>query len=422
MVAFFKRYLWVWILVISLLLVPQSLNIQSELNMRVIVTALALDYKDNKYEVTAQVVKPKPGSTGGTSGTELDFISAEAESISDGIFQLSYKVGKTAGLGHISTIIMGGDLVKENKVISAVDFLVRDQKIPATSMLLVTEESAKDELMKTKSLEAETAVELQKLFLFKEQSMNGMMMQTETFFNTYYRIGSTGIISGFKINDESKDSGSSGAGGSGGGESSGGSSGGESSGGSGGEEKQERFEFKNDLYVFKNGNMVTKIDDEKALSGFFYANPSSKFGIVTLKNVTDEKVYNNATVGVMVRDKKVNFKTSFKDGKPVCKIIVSTSRNEVVEIGNENGQKKENLYIQKTYLTNEVVKQLQKQMSDCIKETFKTTSQAGADIFHLGSKLYRAHANEWDDFYLQYGEDYIKHIDLEVEIKIGKKL
>ena len=47
MMTFIKKYLWVVIIIISLILVPQSLNIQSELNMRIIVTAIGVDFSDD---------------------------------------------------------------------------------------------------------------------------------------------------------------------------------------------------------------------------------------------------------------------------------------------------------------------------------------------------------------------------------------
>ena len=88
MMTFMKKYLWVVIIIISLILVPQSLNIQSELNMRIIVTAIGVDFSDDQYEVTAQVVRPSDGGTaeGGSAG--LDFISAKADTVAEANFYL----------------------------------------------------------------------------------------------------------------------------------------------------------------------------------------------------------------------------------------------------------------------------------------------------------------------------------------------
>ncbi len=425
MIAFFKKHAWIWLAILSLIIIPQSLDIQSELNMRVIVTAMAIDYQEGEYEVTAQIIKPK-GGNGGPSDTGLDFISAKGKSITEGVNQVSYKIGKTAGLGHVSTIILSEDLIKQEKLMSAVDYVVRDQKIPPTCMIVVSEDSAKDELKKTKSLTTETAVELQKLFIFKEHSMNGIMVPAENFINNNLKVGATAMLSGFKLEDEKeKESGSS-SGGSSGGGSSGGESSGSSSGGSqssgGAEEQTQRFKFKNNIYVTKSGKLVAKIDDEKAIDGIMYANPNSTTGVVTVKGVTDEEHYKDATVAVIVRDKRVKFKTDFKDGKPICKITVTTSRNEVVEIGNDGKELEDNLLIQKTYLTDSLIEKMQEEIKANIKEAFKQTQEAGADIFNLGSRLYRYHAKEWDKFFEQFGEDYIKQIDLEVEVKINKQL
>ena len=62
MINFIKKHISIFVLILALFLTPQSLNIQSELKMRIIITAIGVDYNEEKYEVTAQVVSPQNGS------------------------------------------------------------------------------------------------------------------------------------------------------------------------------------------------------------------------------------------------------------------------------------------------------------------------------------------------------------------------
>jgi hypothetical protein len=75
MISFFKKHLTIFVVILALILIPQSLNIQSELKMRIIITSIGVDYKEDQYAVTAQVVRPQNGSEGGGRTAQLDFLT-----------------------------------------------------------------------------------------------------------------------------------------------------------------------------------------------------------------------------------------------------------------------------------------------------------------------------------------------------------
>jgi hypothetical protein len=171
MINFFKKHLWVFVLILALVLLPQAINIQSELNMRIIITGMGVDLTDDGgYEVFAQVVRPTAGSTGAGSNASIDIVSAKGKNLSDGIYKVSYLLGKTAGLGHINCIVLGKKLAESENVLSSLDYFIRDGRVPNSALVLIAEESAKETLNKTKNLELSTAVGLQKLFLYKQES------------------------------------------------------------------------------------------------------------------------------------------------------------------------------------------------------------------------------------------------------------
>ena len=116
MINFFKKHISIFVLILALILTPQSLNIQSELKMRIIITAIGVDYAEEQFEVTAQVVRPQNGSEGGGRTAQLDFITTESDSIADALYQLSFLLGKTAGLGHVNTLVLGKSLTESDNV------------------------------------------------------------------------------------------------------------------------------------------------------------------------------------------------------------------------------------------------------------------------------------------------------------------
>lgn len=445
MMTFIKKHLWILVLVISLILIPQSLNIQSELSMRIIVTAIGVDYSDEgKFQVIAQVVRPSDGSTseGGSAG--LDFITTEGDTVSDAMYKASFLIGKTAGLGHVNAVAFGKSVVEKEKLEQSLDYFVRDTRIPTACLLLICDGEAKDEFKKSKSLELSNAVGMQKLFLYKELSMNGTMMQLGKFVNDYYRIGGTGLISEIKFVDEisenSEGAGNSGAEGESGEESGGGqnsqsggssqggasgSQGGGSSQGSGGQnggEPSQRVVYDNNVYLFKNGKKALVFTEKEGVYGLNYANPKSTSGIITLEDVSDDEYYDNARVSMFVRDKRVKIAVDFSGDLPKCKMTISTSRNEVIEIENEGGEKLETLFVQSDFITEELKDKLKSKMRNEVLKTFSLAQEVQADVFHLGEQIYSFHPKKWHKFYEKFGEDYINQIEFDVEVKVNKRL
>ena len=85
-----------------------------ELNKMAIVSALGIDYKDNSYQITAQVMDVQ--KTEGNSSIQTSLIyEAEGKTIGEAIRNLSEKYPKTVYLGHLQIIIIGKE-VAESKM------------------------------------------------------------------------------------------------------------------------------------------------------------------------------------------------------------------------------------------------------------------------------------------------------------------
>jgi len=96
----FKKNVGLIILLIIALVFPTSLNYQARLNMRIIVTGIAIDKKDEEYKVTAQIVKATPGNESPGTSAEIDFITDTAPNLSEAVSKLAYKSGKVSAFSH----------------------------------------------------------------------------------------------------------------------------------------------------------------------------------------------------------------------------------------------------------------------------------------------------------------------------------
>ena len=300
----FKRHIGVIILLVLLLVFPSSVSNQAKLNMRIIVTGIAIDKVDDEYEVTAQVVKNTPGTeTPGTSAT-IELVSDKAPTISLAMSKLSYKAGKVAAFSHTSFVILGKS-VYESEGVKCLDYFIRDKIIKASTMLLFAEDKASDQIKKTKDIELSVGLGLQKVFLYKERESDGLMTTILDFLKNSENFSQTAVASTINLttNDESDEngkssssSGSSGSnsssegGNSSGGTSlsedsgessgensgesskSGGSSGGSSGGGnstaSSGQGASEYFEAQSPIMCFVGGKFACKLESEEEFVGF----------------------------------------------------------------------------------------------------------------------------------------------------------
>ena len=48
--------------------------------------------------------------------------------------------------------------------------------------------------------------------------------------------------------------------------------------------------------------------------------------------------------------------------------------------------------------------------------------EKNADIFQCANRIYQKHPKKWKDFVAKYGDEYIKHIDIEVAVKMNNQI
>jgi len=442
---FLRHHTWALLILAILIFIPQSFSYQAKLNMRIIVTGMAIDKVEEGYEVTVQVVMPSPGSESGGGTATLGFISERGANLYDGIQKTAAKIGKTAGLSHMNFVIIGQSMLEEN-LAETLDYFIRNPNINAAVMMLISATSGKEMLTKTKDLDLSTAVGMQKVFIYKQNSLNGLMMPIEEFVSDAFGISKSGVASGILITSEGEEklgentdatldsSDSSG-------ESSGAQQSGNSgSGGSSNQTQQEgknstaggsqqegsqmagakqsgRIKYYNDIYYFKNGEFIDKLTEEDELLAFFFVIKNASSGEYVVKDITGG-ILKNATIGLQFREEKVKRKVSFKEGKPVFKFDITIKDIQIMEILNE-GQPSEKIYLA---LDDDTISLIKKAIADQVKEgvmkVFEKTKNDEVDIFNIGDACYQTHPKEWEEFYEKYGEKYLDEVKLEIETTV----
>lgn len=405
-IKFIKKNSYIFVVLVALLFIPQSFTYQAKLNTRVIVTGLAIDKVSAGYEVTAQVVLPVNGSEAGGSGAKLGFISETGSSFAEGLQKISYKIGKTAGLSHVNFLMVGNSMLDEN-VASALDYIVRDARISSSILMLICPESAKDMINKTKDLQLSVAVGLQKIFINKQEALNGSNLTVEEFLNEAYGISKSSLVSAINITKE----------GEGEEKSPKQSNAGQEQGSQADGEQKGRIDFYNDIYYFKGGEYVNKFTEQKELLGVFFADEANSNGEIKIENVNGE-LLKDATIGMQFRVKKTKRKLEFIEGKPTLVFDIKLKDIEITEILN-GGQPNVSIYDLYTEETIEIIKKaIEKHIKECIESAFEKSKKDQVDIFNIGQTAYRFKPKEWKQFYEKTGENYLKDCDIKIDISI----
>lgn len=456
---FFRRHTWLIVLLAFLCLFPQALTSQARLNNRVLITGLAIDKTDKGYLVTAQTVFPSAGSESGGEGAELNFISEEGVSITESIKKLSYNIGKIAGLSHMNFLLISDSIFEDKNVATTLDYFLRDPYLPNSIMLLYCKGNAQEQLQKTKNLELSVGLGLQKIYSYKESSLNSKMVTLQDFISdsldpskvsivpqlniteaqsgenasssssessgegsTSGATGSTPSGGGNSAAGSSSSSGSGGGSGSSGSGDSGGDSGGQSSGGNSAASAavKGRIQFFTPFAYFKNGKFMGEITDQKEIISFLLpTNITQTFDLV-IENVNDGNVYYDAKVGLRIYKKSSKINVDFSGARPKAKFKIGFDKVQFMEVIND-GVAYEGAYQDLKVYENDTLKEAaKKQLAENFKKVVSAGKKANVDIFKIADFCYRFKNKEWKEFLKNISniDNYLDEIDFEFDLEI----
>lgn len=390
MVNKIKRHLGLVILMIIVLVFPTSMSYQARLNMRIIVTGLAIDKIDGEYQVTAQIIKTTPGSKPPGTSAEVDFLIDKSKVLSEAVAKLAYKGGKVSSFSHTNFIVVGKSIL-EDDVSQCLDYFVRDKIIKNSALVLFAEDKAGEELQKTKQTELSVGIGLQKVYTFKEYNSDGLMVTMIDFLKHSGSNTGTSVASTFKLEtNKEQQTGSGGSstgsgGSSGSGQSSGSSGGssGESGGSSGSGEEYQYFKQTSPLMCFKEGKFAGKIESEDDIDGFMLAHKKSKVIEISLENINGGR-FKNSQIEVAIKNKKTRFKIRYEADTPCFDIKVVIRKSEIGEVLSDK--------IIGTLTEEEfdlVVDALKKEIAKKVAGCFETTKGFGVDIFNAYDYAYK---------------------------------
>lgn len=444
---FIKKHIGIIVLLVIVLAFPVSMSTQARLNMRVIITGLAIDKSEDGYEVTAQIVKPSPSTESSGTGASINFITDKGKTIVSALSKLSYKTGKVAGFSHTNFILIGKSMLDEN-LNKVMDYFLRDNIIKDSVLLLLAQESAKDEIKKTKNIELSVGLGLQKVFVYKEKEGDGTMTTLLEFANDSYGQSKTSVLSVLSLKDEQSESLSSGgveqseesnkttksneqssigseSGDSGSNNTQGSESGSgtndksassESESGSSkstDSQSSQYFQAITPLACFVSGKYVGNLESEEEIKGYMYSRKESLSDDISLENI-NFKGLKNAKVGIDIKDKQTKKKLRFEGETPCLDIDIKLINASIKEI-----QSDEFVSIPSDGEFELIKSELQEKISKAIALSFKKACQLGADVFGAYEIANKFHYKKTNNHF-ESMEDFLQKLKLNVSVDVQR--
>ena len=419
MFRFFKRKGWLIFLLAFLLLFPPAIKSQAKLNNRVLITGLAIDKTESGYMVTAQLVMPNPSSEASGQNATFEFVCEEGESMVEGFKKVAYNIGEIAWHSCANFIILGEELIKQDNVIKDLDYFMRDPHLPNSAMLVFCKGRAEEMIRKTAELKLSVGLGLQKIYMYKEESLSAKMMPMQTFVDDCFSPSGTSVLSAISISvdDENKGGGAQIGGSENGSEQ---EMGAQPSSDSGAAPQKGRINFLEPIAYFKNGKFKGILENENEIMAYLLtASKTDRFDLV-IKDVNDGVVYKNAKVGLRVASKKCGVDFSYKNNSPVATIKITLDKLTLLEVLNQNNTLNAPIANLNSYLNNTLYAAIKSQIETDIKQLLSKTKQQNVDIFDIANFAYKFKHKEFEEFLKTKNniDNYIEDIDLNVAVEV----
>lgn len=435
MLKFIKKHTWLLIVMFLLVLFPQSLTDQAKLNMRVIITGIGVDYIDNQYQITSQLVLPENGAESGGISARISYISSKGKSISECVQNTSYKLGKFTELSHVEFILVG-ETMKDHNLAGSLDYFFRNFKLKKSITLLTCLGTAKSAIMKSSELELGVALSLQKIYLSHERSLSAVATSYIDFICESHLPSGTSVIDTFMVSakdtqDSEQESGdesgsnpeeeqSSSAGSSGNSEQSNDSGSSPTSSQSDAGESAQILLF-SPLILFKDGLYYGKFEKQEEILGYYLTNNKSRNGNIFVTNFSYGEAQ-NLNFNIRIDQMHVNHKIEWSNNKPIHKIDITIDSCKIDELASANSS---NTLLYK-YLDTQTQQQLlcsaKNKICELVCATWQTSKNLNFDIFQTANLGNKFCLDKWNKFIdgLDNPLEYVQEIQVVTNVKFGQ--
>lgn len=339
-----------------------------ELNKLAIVSALGIDYKNNKFEITAQVMDIQKSEGNSVKQTSLVY-EASGNTIGEAIRNLSEKYPKTVYLGHLQIIILGKE-VAEGRINTIFDYMLRSPEVRSTGNILVNkEQSAKETLKPKNEKENSFATEQIKSSLENATKRTGTvkLITFEEFVKDYLQKGLDPVIPLIKVNKQNNN-------------------------------KTSDTIIAN-LAVLKNNKIEKELTRDESIA-YNTINENYDDIVITPK-------YKDQTIGIILFNPKSKIETTIKNNNVYTNIniTIETKLNEINEKIRCNNEK----------VRKELEQAIKNELNNYINDLINYCKETNTDPLGIGNNIYKNYYHEYSKY---KNQNLYKNIKVNIKTKM----
>lgn len=148
------------IILLFMLLLLTGCKDYTEINDLGIISGMIIDYKDNKYEITTEIITNDKES-------ELQILSTTSTSIDEAIKELSKLTNKKVFIPHLKVLIITDNILKED--IDYYDYFLRNSKSSMNFYVYYIDSKIKDKIFKINDESDKNSLHIEKMLEFNKQ-------------------------------------------------------------------------------------------------------------------------------------------------------------------------------------------------------------------------------------------------------------
>lgn len=388
----------------------QFVNMPAQSQTQAIVTAMAVDFVEDKVELACGIVTPT---------TSLDskhsVYSAKADTFAESVELIGLQLGKRLAFAQCDVVALGPGML-EKGVVRALDYFTRTKKVGKNVLLVSFDGEAKEFIESGIYLQESLSLNLPQILKYNKEFMLAVDSNLENFYLGYYSNNGISIMPQITMAQENTT----------GGievvlqETSASDQGSQGGDGSGGGDKKLYFVNDGTTAVLKNGVKCLEISpkDTQKLNLFFH---DAKYGTYKVEGISDD-LYNNATVIMNMENKSSLLQYRWRDNKPTLELTLTMylQVEEVVEVD----KNKQLLTREDKLITGAVVDKIVKKIKENLDEAEKLMKENNIDVLGLNGRFDKFHHKKWKKYLEQEEnkENYLNGIQFIWDINIAQYL
>lgn len=354
---------------------------QVSLVERAIVVGLGIDYEDDLYTISTQIIKPV-SAVEGTANNSYGIESATAETIGEALNQITQKVGLTISLAQCNLVLLGKGII-ESSACPSINYVINTWQLPEQGIVVATAEKAIDIFRTTLVSESISSFLIQQCIMSQQENILALSTMTKDYLRQHHSYSKTATIPYITKKEVSSDD-------------VGGPD--EST-----EDKLEEFDFTKSVALVEHKKSLI-LDSEDTIS-INYLKKKIKCGVLRIES-------DGATIGLCIKGNKSKTKIKAVGDKVIVENNVKV-KMIVGEIKNMN----------ECFSTNDITKEMiesfekeaKKQIEKQIQATFEKCKAEDIDVFNLYDMIYAKLGLKWNT---SPDENYLKNVQFKITVDI----